>query len=218
MMRQRCFDLSLKANKRPKFAMIVANTGLLEDCWGHRWNWELGGMDTFGKLLVFNGQMAYGIQTYYTFLKYDTSIQPDKHTGHLHQKYARYRPDQFPIGTRLFAQENRKSENRESNRRQRRTLNANRHGWNRRALVQFRAMVLADNALFAAGWKDSVKMFEKDPYSKNDSVLVVMSTTNGEVLREYALETEPVFDGMAAAYGKLYLSLKDGSVVCSGGK
>ncbi|NIP22909.1 MAG: PQQ-binding-like beta-propeller repeat protein [Phycisphaerae bacterium] len=218
LMRRRCFDLSLKAGKRPKLAMIMANTGLLEDCWGHRWNWELGGGDTFGKLLVFDEQMAYGIQTYYTFLKSDTSMQPDTHTGHLHQKYARYTPDQFPIGTRLFARENKRREKRESNRRQRRTLNANSHRWNRKALVQFRAMVLSDDALFAAGWKDSVRIFEKEPYRENDSVLAVMSAADGEVLKEYSLETEPVFDGMAAAYGKLYLSLKDGSVVCLGGK
>jgi hypothetical protein len=198
--------------------MIMANTGLLEDCWGHRWNWELGGGDTFGKLLVFDEQMAYGIQTYYTFLKSDTSMQPDTHNGHLHQKYARYTPDQFPIGTRLFARENKRREKRESNRRQRRTLNANSHRWNRKALVQFRAMVLAGDALFAAGWKDSVRIFEKNPHREHDSVLAVMSANDGEVLREYSLETEPVFDGMAAAYGKLYLSLKDGSVVCLGVK
>jgi hypothetical protein len=218
MMRQKCFDLSLRENKKPKFAMIIANTGLLEDCWGHRWNWTLGNGDTFGKLLVFDGKKACGVQTYYSFLKYDTSVQPDTHNGHLHQKYARYRPEQFPIGTRLFSQENKRRENRESNRRQRRTLNANSHLWNRKALVQFRAMVLSDDVFFAAGWKDSVKIFEKDPYHKNDSVLVVMSAADGEVLGEYSIGAEPVFDGMAAAYGKLYLSLKDGSVVCFCGK
>jgi hypothetical protein len=45
-----------------------------------------------------------------------------------------------------------------------------------------------------------------------------MSAAYGKVLGEYSLEAEPVFDGMVAAYGKLYLSLKDGSVVCYGGK
>ena len=218
MMRQRCFDLSLKASQRPTFAMLVANTGLLEDCWGHRWNWQLGGGDTFGKLLAFDGRMAYGIQTYYTFLKHDKSMHPDTHDGHLHQKYARYTPGQFPIGTRLFARENKKRMSRETNRRQKRTLNANSYQWNKKALVQFRAMVLADGALFAAGWKDSVKIFKKDPYSENDSVLMVLSTTDGGVLSEYPLDAEPVFDGMAAAYGKLFMSLKDGSVICLGGK
>ena len=53
-MRMRAYDLSLKETKRPRPATVAANTGLLEDCWGHRWNWDLGGGDTFGKLLAFN--------------------------------------------------------------------------------------------------------------------------------------------------------------------
>jgi len=218
MMRQQRYDLSLQACKEPKLATIIANTGLLEDCWGHRWNWILGGGDTFGKLLVFDDRMVYGVQTYYTFLKHDISMQPGTHTGHLHQKYARYTPEQFPIGTRLFAQQNNKQKNRESNKRLRRTLSGNTHKWNRKTLVQLRAMVLAGNILFGAGWKDSVKISQKDPYNEDDSVLMVMSTADGETLREYPLEAEPVFDGMAGAYGRLYLSLKNGYVICLGGK
>ncbi|MHC4681278.1 MAG: outer membrane protein assembly factor BamB family protein, partial [Planctomycetota bacterium] len=63
-MRFRNFDLSLKGTGWPRKAMIIANTGLLEDCWGHRWNWNLGGGDSFGKLLVFDDKAAYGVQTY----------------------------------------------------------------------------------------------------------------------------------------------------------
>ncbi|MHC4534191.1 MAG: outer membrane protein assembly factor BamB family protein [Planctomycetota bacterium] len=218
-MRMRAYNLSLKETKQPRPATLAANTGLLEDCWGHRWNWNLGGGDTFGKLLVFDGEIAYGVQTYYTFLKHDKSMWPDTHSGHLHQKYSRYVPGQFPTGTRLFARLNRsKKSGTPQDRRQRRTLKSNSHEWNRKASIQYRAMVLADDVLFGAGWKDSEKIFAQEPHSKNDSVLVVMSPADGKVLGEYSLEAEPVFDSMAAAYGKLYLSLKDGSVVCYGGK
>ena len=221
-MRQKRYDLSLQPGKGPMMATIIANTGLLEDCWGHRWNWTLGAPDAFGKLLVFDDRIVYGVQTYYTFLKYDKSMQPGTHTGHLHQKYVRYTPEQFPIGTRLFARENKKEKNLELIKKLRRTLNSNSHKWNRKMLVQFRAMVLADNLLFAAGWIDSVKVFEgprpaaslKKPYSENDSVLTVISTADGQTLREYPLKAEPVFDGMAAAYGRLYLSMKNGRVLC----
>ena len=79
---------------------------------------------------------------------------------------------------------------------------------------------MADNFLFGAGWKDSVKIFDQSPEKNVDgednSVLMVMSTINSETLKEYPLEAQPVFDGMAAAYGKLYLSLKNGTVVCMG--
>ena len=217
-MRQKCYDLSIQEIKRPKAATITANTGLLEDCWGHRWNWTLGAGDTFGKLLVFDDKSAYGVQTYYTFLKTDKSMQPDTHTGHLHQKYARYTPGQFPIGTRLFTRENKKGTNLELIKRLKRTLESNSHKWNRKTLVQFRAMVLANDVIFGAGWKDSEKIFEKNPYSENDLVLRVISTTDGRTLKEYPLKAEPVFDGMAAAYGRLYISMKNGKVLCMTGK
>jgi len=213
-MRMRSYDLSLKETKRPRPATIIANTGLLEDCWGHRWNWDLGGGDTFGKLLAFDERVAYGVQSYYTFLKHDKSMQPDTHSGHLHQKYSRYVPGQFPTGTRLFARPNSSKKNGELKKRQKRTLTANSHEWNRKTQLQFRAMVLAGNVLFGAGWKDSEKIFAKNPYSENDSVLQVISTADGKMLREYSLEAEPVFDGMAAAYGRLYLAMKNGKILC----
>jgi outer membrane protein assembly factor BamB len=216
-MRMRHFDLSLKETNRPRPTTIIANTGLLEDCWGHRWNWELGGGDAFGKLLAFNDKTAYGVQTYYTFLKYDKSMQPDAHSGHLHQKYSRYVPGQFPTGTRLFARDN-SNPTAPPAKRQQRTLKANRHKWIEKTPIQFRAMALAGDALFGAGWRDSEKIFTNDPRSKNDSVLQVISTADGKTLRQYPLEAEPVFDGMAAAYGRLYLAMKDGKILCMAGK
>ncbi|MBL7152903.1 MAG: PQQ-binding-like beta-propeller repeat protein [Phycisphaerae bacterium] len=218
-MRFRRYDLSLEESKGPKTATIVANTGLLEDCWGHRWNWTLGASDTFGKLLVFDDKAAYGVQTYYTFLKYDKSMQPGTHTGHLHQKYARYTPEQFPIGTRLFGRRNQKQKgSTQDKKKPRRTLSGNSHEWNRKTLIQFRSMVLADDVLFCGGWKDSVRISDNNARSEADSVLMVISTADGGTVKEYQLKAEPVFDGMAAAYGRLYLSLKDGSVTCLGGK
>ncbi len=41
-----------------------------------------------------------------------------------------------------------------------------------------------------------------------------ISTADGRTLKEYQLKAEPVFDGMAAAYGRLYISMKDGKVLC----
>ena len=180
--------------------------------------WQLGGGDRFGKLLTFDDKMVYGVQTFYTFLKHDPSMHPDTHTGHLHQKYARYTADQFPIGTRLFAQDNIKPANGQPVKKRRRTLKDHTHKWNQKTLVQFRAMVLTGDVLFAAGWKDAVKIFEKDPYAPNEPVLTAISTVDGRALKEYRLEAEPVFDGMAAARNKLYLAQKDGTVICLGRK
>ena len=44
--------------------------------------------------------------------------------------------------------------------------------------------------------------------------LLLLSTANGEKLSEIDLDIVPVFDGMAAAGGQLFVSFTDGTVVC----
>lgn len=41
-----------------------------------------------------------------------------------------------------------------------------------------------------------------------------MSTKDGSTLSEVKLDAAPVFDGMSAAGGNIYLSLKNGSIQC----
>ncbi len=48
--------------------------------------------------------------------------------------------------------------------------------------------------------------------------LRVLSADDGEKLAGYHLDSPPVFDGMAAAGGKIYLTLADGSVRCFAGR
>ena len=51
-----------------------------------------------------------------------------------------------------------------------------------------------------------------------NSRLLAVSTSDGKKLAEYRLDAPPVFDGLAAAGGQLYLATIDGKVVCFGGK
>jgi hypothetical protein len=79
-------------------------------------------------------------------------------------------------------------------------------------------MVLAGETLFAAGPpafrnEDSPEALARWQ-GKMGGLLWSISSETGEKLAEYALEAPTVFQGMAVAYGKLYLSLMDGSVVC----
>ena len=46
--------------------------------------------------------------------------------------------------------------------------------------------------------------------------LRIVSAADGKTISQCKIPTLPVFDGMAAAGGKIYISLKDGSVVCYG--
>jgi hypothetical protein len=228
-MRQMRFDASF-SQVGGRSPMLTATTGLLEDTFAHRWNWTLGGGGgPFGKLLVFNDEMALGVQSFYTFLKHDGSMHPPTHTGHLHQKYARYKKEWFPIGNRLFAQSRKAAKaapvpdaseapaGKKKKKRGGGRSGMERHVWTKTVPAQIRAMLLANDTLFCAGWRDSVTLFEQGKGPGEDPLLMAVSVKDGNLLAEYPLEAGPTFDGMAAAYGRLYLSLKNGTVECWGG-
>ncbi len=98
--------------------------------------------------------------------------------------------------------------------------------------LQARAMVLADKMLFVAGPRDVVdeeevfsKPFDAQVIAKaaeqvaalqgrRGALLHVVTAEGGRKLHELKLAGCPVFDGMAAAEGKLFMSMMDGSVVC----
>jgi len=90
--------------------------------------------------------------------------------------------------------------------------------WFKWVPVRIRAMVAVDNALFVAGPPDVLD--PDDPMASFDgrkgALMWVVSKANGEKIAEYRLASPPVFDGMAAAGGRLYLSTLDGKVTCMG--
>ena len=45
-------------------------------------------------------------------------------------------------------------------------------------------------------------------------MIIRVAAGSGKVVSRIELDSPPIFDGMAAAKGKLYLSCEDGSVVC----
>lgn len=47
-------------------------------------------------------------------------------------------------------------------------------------------------------------------------MLSACKKTDGETLWEYALPAPPVFNGLAAAAGRLYVAMQDGSIACFG--
>jgi outer membrane protein assembly factor BamB len=82
--------------------------------------------------------------------------------------------------------------------------------------IQVRAMVLADKVLFMAGPAvKAVSWFAEDDEDQG-ALLLAVSIADGTELARYRLDCSPVLDGMAAANGRLYLSLENGRVVCLG--
>jgi len=51
---------------------------------------------------------------------------------------------------------------------------------------------------------------------KNGGKLFAVATEDGSILDSIELDSPPVFDGMIAAEGRLYLSLISGEILCLG--
>lgn len=114
------------------------------------------------------------------------------------------------------------------------TQNKFKYDWSREMPIFVKAMVLADETLFVVGppnildekedWKriydakteakfaEQAEIFE----GADGSLLWAVSADSGEELSEVKLQSIPVWDGMAAAYGRLYLPMQDGTIVCLG--
>jgi len=92
--------------------------------------------------------------------------------------------------------------------------------WKQWLPVRIQAMVKAGDILFVAGAPDELD--PKDPYAafegRKGGKMVAVSAKDGKKLSEIQLEYPPVFDGMIAAEGKIFITLKDGSVGCWAGK
>ena len=92
------------------------------------------------------------------------------------------------------------------------------HTWSERVPVRVRAMVLAAGRLFVAGPPDVVD--PKDPLGafegRKGGVLYVVDSATGERLASHTLPSPPVFNGAAAANGRLYVVARDGSITCFG--
>ena len=106
-------------------------------------------------------------------------------------------------GQRLFARDHDRTEDR----------------WSVFVPIRVRALVLAGKKLFLAGPGDIVPA--DDPLAaiegRHGAVLWTVSATDGAKLQEHKLGAPPVFDGMIAANGRLYVCTQDGRVNCMAG-
>jgi outer membrane protein assembly factor BamB len=86
--------------------------------------------------------------------------------------------------------------------------------WETPLPIQVRAMVLTDKVLFVAGSPTDVGVGPSDGEEGRGAKLLAISVADGVRLAQYPLDGPPVFDGMAAAGGRLYLALENGRLVC----
>jgi hypothetical protein len=92
--------------------------------------------------------------------------------------------------------------------------------WTSQVPILVRAMVLADRTLFLAGPPDGAQLAELPAAleGRKGGRLLAVSAEDGQLVAEHPLDAPPVFDGMAAAGGRLYLATGDGKVLCLHGR
>jgi hypothetical protein len=188
--------------------------GFLDDTYFHRVGWHYSdqycgggnaaGAASAGKLVVFDDEFAYGLQW--------EGEARGRYPNHLIGKGT------LLVADRLETPSTQKGFN---------VIRDADPAWAVDVPQVVRAMVLTRAAnpdsgkvLFVSGPLEQTE--GQDPLApyrgEAAGTLWAVSASDGRKLAEWTLKGPPVFDGMAAANGRLYLALTDGKVICFGKK
>jgi len=216
------------ATQDPARAHLFSPTGFLDDTYWHRTYWMYGsrfvsGWQGYyragkaapsGKILVFDEENVFGFGRKPQYFRWTTQIE--------HQLFgADKTPDPTPLPAGAA---------------KRNAGSAVRYKWAVDLPLFARGMVLADKTIFVAGPPDlldeeaALKTIDSIDTKKQlaeqeasltgqkGAMLWAVSATDGAKLTELKLKAPPVFDGLIAVNGSLFLATTDGTVVCLGGK
>lgn len=224
-MRQTTFDERGKIVPDGERKGLFAITGFLDDALDHRSFWILGngggrsdlicdvprstGNAPYGKMFVFDSNRAYGYR-----IGYDIR---EKMTPNHHQNFSNFGKGSFPRGGMIFSVENdstsKKGKPVPQAAKSWKNPGLRRYHWSFDTPIQVRAMLLSPERLYLAGWMD-----EDNPESDQDGegVLEIVSASEGKALGRMTIPASPVWDGMIAARGRLYLVDRKGCLSCFG--
>jgi len=194
-------------DQRGEDAHLFSGTGFLDDSWWHRTYWIYGNYHASGhsgytqagaqgapagRMIAFDEDQIYTWGRLRQYFKWS-----EEYVYHLHAKDYDYK-DQ----------------------------------WNVVLPILVRAMVASDDQLFVLGPEELMRQDEirrriiepevqqlmaeqeKALDGKSGSTLLTVDKQSGEILSGYRLPIAPLLDGMAGAYGNLYLSTTDGQLCC----
>jgi hypothetical protein len=218
------FDRSLKQVEAPRLSTLgdrkmglhlVATHGFLDDSWWDRTFWAYWARwpgfyytnygPKAGQILVFDDRTVYGLHVYRRRARLSPAFTPG--TGY--ELFADDAGNEPVLAPNSIDREKGPGYNR-----------AAEPKWSHTIPVRARAMVLAGKTLFLAGPPDVVP--KADPLAALEgrcgAKLWAASAADGTKLTEHELAAEPVFDGLCAAAGRLFLVNKAGDVQCFGRK
>lgn len=220
-MRHNRFDLDGKPQKASE-PHLFAPAGFRDGAWWHRTYWlvgtrmatnyggwpRAGSRVPAGRLLVVDEGQVYGFGR-------NQYVHHGAHVGIDGATVFHYRPprdkDRRRTYYRAFAMKKQAGEKGKSSQQYR---------WTQQLPLLARALVKAGDALYVSG---PPELFSTDdPHGllagQEGGRLLALDAAEGAQRSECSLESPPVFDGMSAALGRLYLATIDGRVVCRGGK
>jgi len=220
---------------------LFSPTGFLDDNWFHRSYWvygnsflegcsmpsggwfEMSRISPSGKMMCFDESRVYGYGQFPEYSKWSTPLRYSMFS--MNKKPKSYQPG-------VPDEELRKSK---PNWRKYRTLRSPKvefdFNWKSGIPVRAKAIVKTRETLFLAGPEDVLdeEAAFSNPQSEENSErlrkqnelinsrrggkLVAVSAADGRSRQVLDLQSPPVWDGMAAAYGNLFMCCRDGSVV-----
>ncbi|NQU25596.1 MAG: PQQ-binding-like beta-propeller repeat protein [Candidatus Nealsonbacteria bacterium] len=216
---------------------LFSPIGLLDDTWWHRgywvmhdqftahWSgwWKVGNVVPSGRILSYDKASIFG----YGRDKYPGGNTGQWRGGERYQLFACNYPGTGPKPAPPKVAEPKPPK--KGQRAKRPAPPAQQYRWTVQLPFYVRAMVVADETMFIAGppeltqtkglGEGALVLANPDDalaawQGAKGGHLWAVSTKDGRKLAEYKLDVPPVFDGMAAVAGRLYLTLKDGSIVC----
>jgi hypothetical protein len=188
-----------------------------------------------GKVLVFNDTTVYGYRRKSQYFRWTTPLERHLFASSKEPEILGLTPPEpkKPAAKKAAAEPKRKVSKLLLLSRETRNAKIACH-WTQDLPLEIRAMVLAAGTLFVAGPPDVLDEVRTlaafaEPGTQEQlarqaaalrgaegSLLWAVSAADGGKLAELKLPSLPVFDGMAAAGGRLFLSTADGTVVCLG--
>ncbi|MHC4743520.1 MAG: outer membrane protein assembly factor BamB family protein [Planctomycetota bacterium] len=210
---------------------LFTPTGFLDDTWWHRsywvlndkflshWSawWRIGNQVPSGRILSYNESEVFG----YGRNKYVSGNTGQWRGGEKYQLFAHDRGALEQPATPAPPKKGKRAP----------APPPIKYRWTKQILLFVTAMLVAEDKIFVAGPPDIIKaqaeqqdqaLVLENPDEalqtwtgqKGGAILCTVSTENGEALEQYKLDSQPVFDGMAAANGRLYIAQKNGKLIC----
>ena len=241
--RERIAYLDVKQQKA-EHAHLFSPTGFLDDSWWHRTYWifgrsqasgaggyhQAGRVAPAGRIMVCDDDSVYVFGRQPQYFRWTTPLE-----------YQLFKADKQPEIVRI--QSGQPVENAAGGKLQQQKKKGTLHQmpatrptytWTEELPLMVRAMVLCDRTLFVVGPADYVDeealaADRSDPEldaklarqvaalaGEEGALMWAVSADDGEKLAQYRLKNLPIFDGLAAASGRLYYTTVDGNVVCMG--